>query len=142
MRDGVMTIRKRDKLPDVEAKKNYFIPRKPTTFETAFPQIATMRLEVERGEGANRFSNPMVYTEESPPDRILPCDNPLCYRGGCDVQRFLSGVVAGHEVEVERMLFCQGYEGSPKGRKNYGPCDTRYKVKVKIAYKSAGEVTS
>ena len=130
-----MTIRKRDKLPDVEAKINYFIPRVPTTFENAFPEIAAMRLEVERGEAFNRFGHPMVYTEKSPPERVLRCDNPLCYGGGCDVQGFLSRVVAARETEAEKTLSCKGYEGSPKGRRIYGPCDTYYKVRVTVTYK-------
>jgi hypothetical protein len=104
-----MTIKKRDKLPDIEAKTNYFIPRVPTTFERAFPQIATMRFEVERGQEMNRLSRPTVYTDKSPPERVLPCDNPRCYGGGCDVQRCLSGIVAAHETEVEETLFCEGY---------------------------------
>src|ERR1019366_979235 len=113
-------------------RTNYFIPRVHTTFERAFPDIATMRLEAERGDETSRLGRPMVFTENSPPDRFLPCSNPLCYRGGCDVQQFLSGVVAARKTDVEETLFCQGFEGSPKGKKRYGPCDTYYRVKGKI----------
>lgn len=137
-----MTIRKRDKLPEVEKNTSYFIPRVPSTFDKVFPEIESIRLEAElHGEGVNKYNQTAVMTEKHF-ERFLPCHNPLCYGGGIDLQRFVSYLVAGRKTEEEDTLFCQGHEGSPKGRKNYGPCDTYYKVKANLSYKPKPDSSS
>ncbi len=45
-------------------------------------------------------------------------------------------MVTTKETEKEiPYIGCQGYKGSPKGRKNYGPCGNSFKVKITITYK-------
>jgi hypothetical protein len=39
------------------------------------------------------------------------------------------------QTEYETTMHCLGYEGSPKGRRNDGLCDTYFKVKVSVVYK-------
>jgi hypothetical protein len=40
------------------------------------------------------------------------------------------------KTDAEYHESCQGYEGSPKGRRNYGPCDNTFQIKVTVAYRS------
>ena len=46
----------------------------------------------------------------------------------------MRNMVYGRQQELEETMLCRGQEGSPKGRRVYGPCDNYFKVKIKISY--------
>jgi hypothetical protein len=76
-----------------------------------------------------------VYNETNVP-AILDCRNQRCYGGGVDLDYLIRwSVVEAKQIEYETTMSCRGHEGSPKGRRNDGPCDTHFKVKVNVVYK-------
>lgn len=110
-------------------------------FERVCPEVETIRVEIRPiGEGFKPFREGsevlIVYTENSVPP-ILNCRNPRCYGGGVDLDQLIRWfLVQGRHTEFEDLISCCGYEGSPKGRRNDGPCDTKFRVKVAIKYKN------
>jgi len=40
---------------------------------------------------------------------------------------------------LETLKLCQGYEGSPKGKKYYKKCLNQFKIKVSIKYKKTAK---
>jgi hypothetical protein len=128
------------KLSDVEAQTNYFIPRVQTTFEKAYPNVESIRVEVRpTGEGFEPFRGQKEWLEVYSKDSfqpILNCRNQRCYGGGLQLDYLVRwSVVEARKTEFETTMFCAGHEGSPKGRRNDGPCDTMFKVKVNVVYK-------
>jgi hypothetical protein len=133
---------RRMKLSEVEANTKYLIPRAPSTFKEAYPTVETIRVEMRPvGEGFEPFGNMTerleVYNENTIP-AIINCRNPRCYGGGLQLDHLIRwSVVEAKQTEYERTTWCQGYEGSPKGRSKHGPCDTYFTVKVCVVYKEA-----
>ncbi len=128
------------KLSDVEAHKIYPF-RQTTTFENAFPNVGDIRVEVRiqgeefdpapgHPERLNIYKNGNIPT-------IINCQNPRCYSGGLDLHHLLRWVIAEKRTEFAEVTPCRGYEGSPKGRRNDGPCDTSFGVIMTIQYKEA-----
>ena len=131
---------RRMKLSDIEAQKNYPFRQKVNSFQEAYPTVETIRVEVRpSGEGFEPYGNEMervdVYTESSVP-AIINCRNPRCFGGGLELGYMIRwAVVEAKSTEYETRISCRGYEGSPKGRRNDGPCDTFFKVKVNVTYR-------
>jgi len=130
------------KLSDVEANTNYFLPRVASTFEKAYPTVKSIRVEVRPvGEGfePSRWSNQTEWLEvynETNFQAILNCRNPRCFGGGLNLDYLIRwAVVEAKQTEYETTSHCEGYEGSPNGRRKDGPCDTYFKVKVAVVYK-------
>ena len=131
-------MRRRDKLSDVKALSKPFLGSRTATFREAFPEIVSMRLEVDldlSGTNVDKWNAHHVYTLESPPPIALDCPNQLCTRGGLDIEQILRNIVAGRQTEFNCGEGCRGYEGSPKGRVKYRECDNYYRVKGSITYK-------
>ncbi len=128
------------KLSDVEATKNYPFRQKVDSFHQAYPSIDSIRVEVRpTGEGFEPYRHETgrvyVYNENSVPATI-DCRNPRCFGGGLDLDHLIRwAVVESKRTEYEKTISCTGYEGSPKGRRNDGPCDTYFKVKVNVTYR-------
>jgi hypothetical protein len=128
------------KMSDVEKATDYFFPRVPTTFEKAYPEVKSIRVEIRpHGEGFEPFRNQTerldVYTEKSVP-AIVDCRNPRCYGGGLNLDDLIRwAVVEPKRTEYETSMSCGGYEGSPKGRRKGDPCDTLFNVKVSVTYR-------
>lgn len=126
-------MKERLKASDVFRETDYFISQK-TTFEKVFPEIEDIRVTVEElrdffTEGRKRYYSKANASE------YIDCSNPLCYNGGFSLGHLIRNMVMSHQTELETTEYCQGYEGSPKGRKRYGPCEHRFKVKIEIKYK-------
>lgn len=125
---------KREKASDVFQKINFVFAEK-TTFEKAFPQIEKIKVEViETGEGISDWNTKRIYDKNSAGEYIN-CHNNRCYNGGFCLGEIIRGMIYANKTETETTEFCQGYEGSPKGRKKYGNCFNHFKIKVKIEYK-------
>lgn len=88
---------------------------------------------VEEGRGVRAAFGSPVYTQATAGEYIN-CINPLCYNGGFSLGALLRYMVANGTTELDDHKICQGHEGSPKGRRNYGPCSNAFRVKVKIEY--------
>ncbi len=128
------------KLSDVEAQTVYPFRTPAETFVDAYPTVKSIGVEVcAIGEGFEPFRNMTewveVYTESNMRSK-LDCRNPRCFGGGLDIDYLIRwSVVEAKRTEFETTVRCRGYEGSPKGRRNDGPCDTYFMVKVNVVYK-------
>lgn len=132
-----MTMRPRQKLSDVEAGRHYLFRGPPTTFEKSFPMVASLRVEIRAERIWGAAEHPTLYTERTVPP-LINCGNPRCYGGGLNLERVLRwDVVERRKTEYEAQLSCEGYEGSPKGRRRTGSCDTTYRLAVAVTYKDS-----
>jgi len=125
----------RQKASDVFRETNFFLGEK-VAFAKAFPSIETLRVEVEEdGDGVRyEWGRVSVYTQERSGEYIN-CSNLLCYNGGFRLGDILRHIVENKLTHHEAFEVCQGYEGSPKGRRKYRSCCNSFKVKVTITYK-------
>jgi len=127
---------RREKASDVFKQGGYLLDQR-ATFAEVFPEIQTLQLEVkELGKGC-RSGSVRTYTHERFPGEFVNCSNSLCYNGGVSV----AAVV--HEAYRQRLTghavtrWCQGFNGSPKGRKNYGPCTNEFQISLIITYRTS-----
>src|ERR1035437_4851375 len=124
------------KRSDVEAQEVYPFREHASSFQAAYPTVKSIRVEVRpSGQGFEPFRNELervdVYTEKSF-RATIDCRNPRCYNGGLELDYLVRwAVVEAKRTEYETEMSCGGYEGSPKGRRKDGPCDTYFKVKVR-----------
>lgn len=126
---------KRQKASEVFSSTNWAF-RSPGTFEQAFPNIDDCRIEVTfEGEGAIGSRNVRIFTKDNLGEYV-DCRKPLCYNGGFNIADILRSAEAEKRTEIDQGVICQGYQGSPKGRRNYGPCLAYFKVKGTITYKA------
>ena len=127
------------KATDVFLETKWFLGE-PVSFAKAFPRIASLRVRVK---GSGYYDRPLAgfkddgwrtYTE-STTGEYIDCRNPVCYNGGFRVAEQLRFMEQAGETHREWTASCQGFEGSPKGRKRYRPCDEHWKVVVDVTYK-------
>ena len=112
-----------------------FVDKVP--FNEAFPQIQYIEIEVqETGRGLyHGSSGHRVYKTPHMPGEYINCGNPLCYNGGFSIGKVIRETVRNKETATEGSASCQGYEGSPKGRRKYRPCFNHFTYRIKIQYK-------
>jgi hypothetical protein len=134
--EPIVTNDKRMKLSDVEARTKYAFRGSPTTFNEAYPTVRSLILVIEAGSAIRGEREQTLRFTEKSLQPIIDCRNPRCYGGGLNVDQLLRwSVVGSGKTEFEDTKFCEGYEGSPGGRKRTGSCDTRYTIKVSVKYK-------
>jgi len=135
-----MSIRNRKKASDV-FRETEFVFSKKVPFKEAFPEIIDFKIECKEaghlGYYYSKNENWRYYTIENPPGEYIDCSNPLCYNGGFSIGRVLREMVRNKETEKEGDAICQGYEGSPGGRRKYRSCINFFQYKVKIKYKDS-----
>jgi hypothetical protein len=125
-----MSKNTREKLSDAYRDgRQFLVPRVP--FAEAYPEIESIRVEVA---GA-------VYDERRVP-AVMDCPNPRCYRGGVQIDQIIRMMVLDRQTEKDGVELCVGYLGSPKGRRQYGPCLERFPVRVSIRYREAAAEAS
>lgn len=111
---------------------------KTSKFEEAFLGVADAKVIVdEDGEGVWRNGRNMgrrVYASRSFGEYIN-CSNPRCYNGGFNIAQQIRFMMDEKETNKNLTFHCQGYEGSPKGRRQTGPCFNSFKVDIEIRYK-------
>lgn len=129
---------RRMKASDVFRESNFLLSEK-APFAKAFPEIERVRLEYqETGRGV--FGEGRYVIEYPSPHggglgEYRDCSNPLCYNGGFSVGRLLRQMVPERRTRQEFSVSCQGYEGSPKGKRNYGPCPNHFTGVVTVVYR-------
>ena len=110
------------------------------SFEEAFPEIVSLRMEISQsGEGTYDWDKNVVYTLENPPGEYIDCRNRICYNGGISIGSILRSMVHSKKTYEEGFQKCQGYEGSPKGRRKYRICVNSFEYKIQIEYKTEGD---
>lgn len=104
---------RRQKASDVFGQANFVFSEK-ADFATAFPTIESATVEViesDYGNDKHRYWSPSQ-------GEFIDCSNTLCYNGGVSVGAVLRQMVREGASEGVFNKLCQGYEGSPKGRRN------------------------
>ena len=128
-----MSRDKRMKASDVFRRSSPVYGEK-VSFEEALPEIESLTVEVEEiGRGVGSISTKRVYTK--PVGEYIDCSNSLCYNDGFSIGKILRKMVRVGETDLETTELCQGYEGSPKGKRKYGACMNSFGVKVHIDYR-------
>ena len=123
------------KASDVFRETNYIFAKK-VSFDEAFPEIEDLTVEVEEfGHGISGWGQKFIYRKQNFPGECINCSNPLCYNGGFSIGSILREMARNKQTELETEKMCQGYEGSPKGRKRYRDCSNSFKIKISIKYK-------
>jgi hypothetical protein len=111
---------------------------KTSKFEEAFPGVAEIKVIVdEDGEGVWRYgrnTGKRSYTSRSVGEYV-DCSNPRCYNGGFNIGQQIRFMMDEKKTRTSLTFHCQGYEGSPKGRKKSGPCFNFFKVDIEVSYK-------
>ncbi|MDE2823841.1 MAG: hypothetical protein OXK79_10090 [Chloroflexota bacterium] len=132
-----MPRNKRQKASDVFRETNFVFATK-SGFDQAFPEITTVSGTVEEdGDGVSDWRRTRHISENT--GEYFDCSNPLCYNGGFSLGGILRAMVATRATHKEDTLFCQGYEGSPKGRRRYRDCMNSFRVTVDIQYRDSDE---
>ncbi|MYG13168.1 MAG: hypothetical protein F4171_10280 [Gammaproteobacteria bacterium] len=128
-----MPPNKRQKASDVFRDTNFFIAKK-SDFDAAFPEIANLSGTVEEdGDGVS--SRLRVRHLGKDTGEYFDCSNPLCYNGGFSLGNLLRSMVGSRATHKQDTLFCQGYEGSPKGRRRYRDCMNSFRIAIDIEYR-------
>ena len=96
----------------------------------AFYGIASLELTVVQDRfghyTVHEWQREQRFTKENIP-RHLACANPRCQQGGLDLQRIVLFSTPGKHT-----YWCNGHEGSPKGRRQGDPCDNRFEVILSV----------
>lgn len=129
-RDRVM------KAADVFAKSTPMFGTK-AQFTDAFPEISNIHVEVDFGSDPYLGRIVHSYDAKSLPGEFINCRKQRCYNGGFSIGSILREMVRQRQTEKSETIYCQGYEGSPKGRKNYGRCHESFKVDIRVEYRDA-----
>ena len=131
-------MQRRQKASDVFRETEFLIARKTSSFSEAFPDVEDVEVEItEEGrlsEWTTDRTRTTTYTKTDFPGEYVDCSNPLCHGGGVRIAQLVRNMGYGRQQELEEARLCRGQEGSPKGRRVYGPCDNYFKVKIKISY--------
>ena len=127
-------MQRRQKAADVFRDTAFLLGEK-TTFAKAFPRIEDIRVEVaETGDGVPPHRKKCLYGM-STAGEYIDCSNPMCFNGGFCLGQLIRFMVEQRKTDDSLALHCQGYEGSPKGRKKYGPCFNYFEANIHIEYK-------
>lgn len=129
-----MSRQRNMKLSDVYAQPGPFSGQ-PTTFAALYPSIEAIRVEIDL-DGVGSYGGGHKFVLDKTTMRpVFDCPNTSCTRGGIRLDTHISSMVSAGETSKEVNLKCEGYEGSPKGKKFYRTCLNWFKVKISIQYK-------
>lgn len=126
-------MNERKKAQDVFNDTNFVFAEK-TTFEKAFPTIREISIEVTESDNGMFRRSRTSHLNKHNIGEYANCSNPMCYNGGFNIGGAIREMVSKNEVEREGSDMCQGYEGSPKGRKRYRRCWNEFAYKIHIEY--------
>jgi len=127
---------RRQKASDVFRESEFVFVSKTDSFDKAFPEIEDVKVEVtESGEGLTQFNRERIYSKRTLRGEYIDCHNPMCYNGGFDIGEIIRDMIRNKQAELVTYKTCQGYEGSPKGRRRYRSCVNSFNIKVTIKYK-------
>lgn len=135
-----MSKSKHLKASDIFEKSSPFLGTKTSSFAEAFPSIKSIEVSVREDEdmmwkmGQGHTS---IFTESTLRGEYYDCSGRSCFSGGICIGDIIRDMVRSKETHRETSKRCQGYEGSPKGRRKYRNCMHMFYVKVSIIYKDA-----
>ncbi len=127
---------RRQKASDVFRESEFVFVSKTDSFDKAFPEIEDIKVEVtESGEGTTQANRERIYRKQTFPGEYTDCHNPMCYNGGFSIGEIIRDMIRNKQAELTTYKMCQGYEGSPKGRRRYRSCVNSFDINVTIKYK-------
>lgn len=127
--------RDREKLTERINNTDYVFSKKVNSFQEAYPTIASLRIEVtESSFGFGSSSRTWTFTEANF-RHAINCSNSMCYGDGVELGWMLHDMVRKKQIQHEERKGCQGYEGSPKGRRRYRSCLHSFQIKAQVEYK-------
>ena len=120
------------------------------TFDDAFPNVEDADVEYfESGKFDSKVRGSLYFSQHSEqperqPERhsikhnggVIPCSNPLCRRGGFEIDGVLLATRQSREIEREGSVSCRGDEGSPKGQRRGSRCGNKVRYKLIVKYKA------
>ncbi|HCE75156.1 MAG TPA: hypothetical protein DEP04_00885 [Dehalococcoidia bacterium] len=112
----------------------------PTTFKKLYPQVKSLRLTgQEHGDFPEMSfitykSRGLINCSESSIPALLHCSNPRCQQGGHDLQFLIGSAIRSRETRLTETLYCNGHEGTPKGRKIGDSCGNYIELEIAIEY--------
>ena len=125
---------RREKASDWFRDGNFVFAEK-VSFDEAFATIDDFEIHVKVG-GLGRRNHEWTYTRKNgAPGEYIDCANSLCYRGRFSIGGVLREMVGKKLTEHSGSALCQGYEGSPKGRRKYRDCLTLFTYNIRLSYK-------
>ncbi len=120
---------------DVFENTTFLFGRK-AAFDEAFPQVDDFKIAVtERGSGVRLECYERTYSKNTAGEHVK-CTNSTCFNGGVRIGPLLRSMVEQRKNSDSITQDCQGYEGSPKGRRRYGPCDHEFDIRIDVIYKA------
>lgn len=104
--------------------------RETTDRDIAFADIKTLSVKIVQDPHGMYCKKPWqrgnIYSKANIP-QYAHCCNPQCQQGGVDLQSVVLFNGAG-----EHTFYCNGHEGSPRGRRKGNPCDNLFTITVLI----------
>jgi len=126
---------KRQKASDVWKENTPFLGTGAKVgFKKAFPTISSIKVKVVESDSGIELG-PRHYDEENVGE-FINCSNEMCYNGGFQLGHIIREMVRTGTTQDQASKNCQGFEGSPKGRKRYRSCWHSFEVTVEIEYKA------
>lgn len=125
-------------------RSNRFMSGPPTKFETAFPELGGISIAYrETGKGVSGLlgqrGSPRAPLGSKARLRttggLIRCSNPMCNRGGYEVDWDVHDMLRRKLVTKEFTRRCPGDEGSPKGRRPGPKCLNTLHFKLTLKYK-------
>jgi hypothetical protein len=96
----------------------------------AFPGVKELTVKVAQDPHGMYCEKPWqresTYSKDNIP-RYARCQNPRCQQGGLDLQQIV--LLHGNG---EHRFYCNGHEGTPKGRRKGYPCGNSFTVAISI----------
>jgi len=126
-----MNARVRKKASDVFRETEFLLAEK-VPFSKALPQIKDIVIEITESNGFQKSER--RYQKSNFPGEYVDCSNTLCYNGGIQIGSMVRDMVLANKTVSKISRSCQGYEGSPKGRRRYRPCIHFFWVEITIEY--------
>jgi hypothetical protein len=115
-----------------------FVFGKKVPFAEAYPEIEDITATVTE-QGRDVYDDGVRVYSKGSFGEFINCSNGRCYNGGFRVGTIVADMVRERKTESQTTRNCQGYEGSPKGRKKYRDCDNLFEVEIKIKYREQAE---
>ena len=115
-------------------------------FDEVFPDVEDADVEsTESGKLESRRRAPLYHQPDREQPRLrfhriqhgglIQCSNPLCRRGGYEIDLILSEMRRSKETERQGSIPCPGDEGSPKGRHRGSRCGNTIDYRITVKYK-------
>jgi len=111
-------------------------------FSEAYPEIDTAKITVNTdlfGSHERNKDYRLTHFNERHMSSKIDCPNPMCKRGGVDIDSFLRSMVVQGKTELSEKISCNGDEGSPQGRRRGRRCDNFFEIRAEITYKTSEE---